>query len=135
MESTLADFWGNTGAALAPVPAAGNASAGTFIWSLLFVIVLLLLLAWGARWLLRLAPSGTRTEPRLLLSSRLGAQTLVLWAEGEQVYCALYRGKQVEFATAVPLVKAASPAPALAGAGFSRLGEWLAKSRGARRNP
>lgn len=127
MEPMLADYWGNTGASVAT--AAGGVSLGGYVWSLLLVLGLLLFLAWAAKRLLRLAPSGQPAEFRMLLHGRLGTgRAVVLWAEGERVFCAVYRGRQVEFACPVPEVKAVTPAAAAAGAW---LRPWLGKRSGA----
>lgn len=124
MEPTLVDFWSNTGAGAAA--GAAGISLGGYVWSLLFVLGLLLFAAWGAKRLLRLNPAGQTGDQRLLLHGRLSAgQTLVLWAEGERVFCAVYRGRQVEFACPVPEVKAPSPAAA-------RVGDWFRLWRGKR---
>lgn len=124
MEPTLVDFWSNTGASAAA--GAAGISLGGYVWSLLLVFGLLLFVAWGAKRLLRLPAAGQQGELRLLLQGRLGGgRTLLLWAEGEKVFCAVHQGRQVEFACPVPEVKATSPAAV-------RAGDWFRLWRGKR---
>lgn len=107
-----ATLWGDTLTAQATgYSGVVDFNLGQFVFSLLFVLGLLLLLAWGVKRLRGWAPSGPvgeeAVQERVLFMSQFNAQqTLIVLESGKTVRCLILRGKQVELATEITGVRA-----------------------------
>ena len=96
-EEDLAGLWGSTPTSASAYAGSGSPSAWNLLWSLLLVLGLLLLLAWGLRRLWRQAPARAEAPERVLFTGRFNPQqTLIVSAQGTTLRCLVARGKRID---------------------------------------